>query len=203
MTDPVSQREAPEPEGLALTRSFETFRAAVYDDARPNHVLQPGDRPLGTLTIGYGHTGPDVTVGMAPWTETQAETALEGDSEAAYDAVDRTVTVALSPGQRAALGDFTFNAGIDAFMQSTLLKVLNAGAYEQVPAQLERWVDVRGAPSAGLERRRQAEIALWNGAAPALQPRLFPPQPSARPDPVIDAPLPRPAPGAAPGAPRL
>ena len=187
----MHQDLAPEPSGLALTRQFETFRAVVYDDARPDYVLKPGDKPIGTLTIGYGHTGPDIYVGMPSWTEAKAETVLSSDSQAAYDAIDRNVTVTLSASQRAALGDFVFNVGVGAFKNSTLLTLLNKGQYAQVPSQMDRWIDAQGKPNQGLVSRRRSEINLWNGNAPVIQPG--PTGPSVKPDLVPDTTIPRPA----------
>ena len=43
----------------------------VYDDARPAYVLQPGDKPKGTLTAGRGHTG-FLSVGL-PVSQAMAE----------------------------------------------------------------------------------------------------------------------------------
>ena len=50
--------------GLALVREFEGCRLVAYDDLDPDRVLQRGDRLRGTLTIGHGHTGPDVFIGQ-------------------------------------------------------------------------------------------------------------------------------------------
>jgi GH24 family phage-related lysozyme (muramidase) len=42
----------------------EGLRLLAYDDKRPNYQLQQGDRVLGRLTIGYGHTGDNVFIGQ-------------------------------------------------------------------------------------------------------------------------------------------
>jgi GH24 family phage-related lysozyme (muramidase) len=47
-----------------------------------------------------------------------------------------------------------------------LLRVLNSGDHEAVPAQLIRWDKVNGSPLAGLTRRRIAEVGLWNKGLP-------------------------------------
>ena len=44
-----------------------------------------------------------------------------------------------------------------------MLKVLNAGQYEEVPAQMMRWNKAGGKVLEGLTRRRQAEANLFMG----------------------------------------
>jgi lysozyme len=44
-----------------------------------------------------------------------------------------------------------------------MLKVLNAGEYDEVPAQLKRWNKASGKVLEGLIRRREAESLLFEG----------------------------------------
>ena len=44
-----------------------------------------------------------------------------------------------------------------------MLKVLNAGDYEGVPAQIKRWNKANGKVLEGLVRRREAEALLFEG----------------------------------------
>jgi len=44
------------PPAIEIIQTEEVFKDKAYDDARPDYVLQPGDKIIGTLTIGYGHT---------------------------------------------------------------------------------------------------------------------------------------------------
>lgn len=115
----------------------------------------------GVLTIGYGHTGPDVKAGMKITLE-RAEDLLEADLRAAATVVLAKVRVPLSGPQAAALTDFVFNVGATQFAGSTLLRLLNAGDYASVPLQLMRWVYDNGKVVAGLRNRRIAEVSLWN-----------------------------------------
>lgn len=48
-----------------------------------------------------------------------------------------------------------------AVKDSTLLKYFNAGKLEAAEREFSRWVYVKGARSAGLERRRSREAALF------------------------------------------
>ncbi len=67
--------------------------------------------------------------------------------------------------QLAALISFAYNVGLGAFEESTLRKRLLAGEdpCTVVKQELPRWVHAGEAVLAGLERRRNAEIALFCG----------------------------------------
>ncbi|NJL53246.1 MAG: lysozyme, partial [Hydrococcus sp. SU_1_0] len=79
----------------------------------------------GVLTIGYGHT--KTTKPNQVITLGEAENLLKLDVQDAVGAVNKLVRVKLSQNQFDALVSFTFNVGIGAFSQSTLLKKLNNG----------------------------------------------------------------------------
>ncbi|MBN4945030.1 lysozyme [Stenotrophomonas maltophilia] len=136
-----------------LTMKSEGLRLVAY--------LCPADK----WTIGYGHTGSDVKPGLRITAERAVE-LLEADLSKAATVVRRYVRVPLSAPQEAALIDFVFNLGEGNFASSTLLRVLNAGDYAAVPAQLRRWTKgrVRGVLTdlPGLIDRREAEVKLWN-----------------------------------------
>ena len=83
-------------------------------------------------------------------------------------ALQKYVTVELSQCQMEALASFIFNVGITAFKNSTLLSVLNAGHYDKVPKQLQRWVYASGKVSQGLINRRAYEISWWHRQAQVL-----------------------------------
>ena len=116
--------------------------------------------PAGVLTIGYGHTGKDVKAGMVI-TEEEAERLLLSDIEIFATGVNVLVKVPLNENQFGALTSFSFNVGLGAFEKSTLLKLLNRGWYDQVPAQMMRWNKAGGKELAGLTRRRSAEGSLF------------------------------------------
>ena len=134
-------------DGLELIREYEGLRLKAY--------RCPGQ----IWTIGYGHTR-TVTSNMII-TEDEAEGLLKDDVYDAQRAVSRLIQVPLSDNQFSALVSFTFNVGITNLKKSTLLKLLNRGWYEQVPAQLMRWTKSRGESLGGLSRRRAAESRLW------------------------------------------
>jgi lysozyme len=142
--------------GVRLIAGFEGFRSDLYDDA------------AGHCTIGYGHL---VHHGACDGSETKEfrhgvtrERALEllgEDAATAAAAVNDGVSVPLEQDQFDALTSFVFNVGSGAFQDSTLLKVLNEGKYDEVPAQLNRWVKAGSHTLEGLVRRRQAEGELF------------------------------------------
>jgi len=119
--------------------------------------------PAGVLTIGYGATNIDgipVSADMTI-TEREAETILKSDLRRFENAVNRLVKVPLTQNQFDALISFTFNVGEGNLAKSTLLKKLNKGDYQAVPAELAKWNKAGGKVLRGLVARRSAEAALW------------------------------------------
>ena len=116
--------------------------------------------PAGVLTIGAGHTGPDVHAGMTI-TEEQAEELLAKDLESAERSVNSAVKVLITQTQFDALVSFVFNVGAGAFASSTLLRLLNAGDYKGAAAQFDRWNKGPSGPLPGLTKRRAAERKMF------------------------------------------
>jgi lysozyme len=138
--------------GLALTEQYEGCRLTAYQDQ------------VGVWTIGYGHTGADVTPGLTI-TQTEAEALLAKDVLAASRCVNTLVKLQLTQGEFDALVDFVFNLGPGNFLRSTLLTALNAGNLARAAAQFECWDRAGGVIVAGLLRRRQAELSLFQNHA--------------------------------------
>lgn len=136
--------------GIDLIKKFEGIRLTAY-------VC-----PAGVLTIGYGHTGSDVKPGMRI-TEEEAEKLLWKDTESAQQTVSSFVTAKLNQNEYDALVSFTFNVGPTAFVNSTLLRLLNHGAERKVvAAEFGRWVKAGGDEAIpGLVRRRDEEKKLF------------------------------------------
>lgn len=139
--------------GLRLIQNSEGLRLKAYQDS------------VGVWTIGYGHTA-DVKPGQTI-TETEALAFLRADVGWAEAAVEKLVTVPLTPGQFGALVSFVFNLGAGALGESTLLKLLNQGHYEEAAAQFGKWVFAGGKVLEGLVTRRDNERRMFlNGMAP-------------------------------------
>ena len=143
------------PDGLAQLQQREALRLSVYRDQ------------AGKPTIGYGHlirAYEDFSNGI---TEQQAVDMLAADVASAENAVAALVTVPLSVSQFDSLVSFAFNAGVSAFTNSTLLRVLNGGDYDGAMQQIGRWVYVTQGGvkvvSAGLANRRNSEMMQCKG----------------------------------------
>lgn len=116
--------------------------------------------PAGVLTIGYGHTGPDVVEGMRI-TEDEADRLLRADMQLALtQALSLCPSLSNGPTKRlAAIGDFCFNLGGGRLKASTLRRKINNDEWDAVPGELRKWVWGGGKKLPGLILRREAEIA--------------------------------------------
>ncbi|CAB4147387.1 COG3772 Phage-related lysozyme (muraminidase) [uncultured Caudovirales phage] len=112
---------------------------------------------VGVPTIGVGHTGPEVHLGLH-WTDDQVADALRADLDRFEDAINSSVTVGLEPYRFDALVSFSFNIGVNAFTSSTMLKQINRGQFEMAALQFDRW---RIPPE--ITRRRSAEREQFAG----------------------------------------
>jgi lysozyme len=142
------------PSGLELIKEFEGLRLKAYKC------------PAAVWTVGFGHTSaagdPVVTSGLVI-TKAEAEEILKCDLVQYEDAVRKLVKVALTQSQFDALVSFTYNVGEAQFSRSTLLKRVNAGRFNEVPAEFMKWTKGGGKELPGLVRRRRAEVKLWRG----------------------------------------
>ncbi len=140
----------------------EGFRELAYDDRQPFVKLTPQTKILGVLTIGVGHTGPDVYVGQRI-TRAEGEALLAADLSRFEKAIARLVKVPLTQGQFDALTSFAFNVGDAALARSTLLRKLNSGYYAGAADEFMRWNKDGGKVVAGLTARRARERAKFMG----------------------------------------
>jgi lysozyme len=92
----------------------------------------------GIPTIGVGHTGPEVKLGLV-WTDEQVQYALLKDCLWAEEAVNE-VNALLTQNQFDALVSFVFNIGANAFAKSTMKKLLDKGMFAEAAEQFNRWV---------------------------------------------------------------
>jgi lysozyme len=116
--------------------------------------------PVGVLTIGYGHTGPDVKENKKI-TMDEAETLLHNDASHAADSVLKLTDGNVSQGQLDALTDFVFNLGSSKLANSTLLRKHKVGNYAGAAMEFGKWVYADGRILEGLVRRRAAETHLY------------------------------------------
>lgn len=140
---------------IDLAKRFEGFhRVARADPGR----AQPYICPAGYWTIGYGHL---CDPKHPPITETEAETYLTRDLQAALAATLRYCPVLAAESERrlAAIVDFTFNLGAGRLQTSTLRRRVNQRDWIGAGQELKRWVYGGGKVLPGLVTRRCAEAA--------------------------------------------
>lgn len=136
--------------GINLIKEFEGCRLTAYQD------------PVGIWTIGYGHTA-GVSPGMTI-TQAQAEEFLRSDLASFEGYVNNPsfvpITASLTQGQFDALVSFAYNCG------PRNLRELCAGqSASGIAATLPLYNRAGGKVLKGLERRRQAEVALFGGGS--------------------------------------
>jgi lysozyme len=135
-------------EGINLITKFEGLRLKAY--LCPAHVR----------TIGYGHTGPEVTVDLVI-TKEQALEWLKCDLERFEAFISSCILWPISQPQFDALVALAFNIGASAFSSSTLRRYLNQGNVLEAYRQFAVWNKVKGKVCEGLVRRRQAEAEMF------------------------------------------
>lgn len=135
---------------LNIIQGLEGFRSNVYQcEGNKN-------------TIGYGHVIRPGEIFNNPITKEMALDLLKKDLHEFEKLINKVVKVPLTYNQFLSLVFFSFNIGSQAFKDSTLLKLLNLGHYEDVPNQMRRWNKINKTEvSKGLINRREREVALW------------------------------------------
>lgn len=173
-------------QGEINARVWEGDIPYVYDDGYfPTRPYKKGQKIKGNLTAGVGHLlsrndnifpEAEKWIGVANIPQAQRDRWLDEDTDKVENAVNSLVKVKLAPNQWDVLYLFAFNVGVSAFTGSTLLKKINAGKLDQVPAELAKWnkttvlqdgKKVR-ITSDGLKKRRALETAYWLGGHPTI-----------------------------------
>jgi GH24 family phage-related lysozyme (muramidase) len=146
---------------MKIIRDFEGCRLEAYRC------------PAGVWTIGYGTTRYP-TPGGGPVRKGDTITQSQAEEYLRLDLLNLRGPALLSllpmattwpPNRMAALVSWAYNVGLAAVEDSTLRKRLNAGEdpVVVVTEELPRWNKANGEVSAGLVRRRNAEVALFVG----------------------------------------
>jgi len=134
-------------EGISLIKKFEGCELEAYKCA------------AGVWTIGYGHTK-DVKENDVI-TKEEAESMLVHELQEYCNDVDIAVKVDLKQNEFDSLVSWTYNLGPTNLNSSTMLRVLNEGKHDEVPAQMKRWNKANGQVKEGLVRRREAEALMF------------------------------------------
>lgn len=130
-----------------MLREFEGLRLVAYGDIG------------GVQTIGYGHTRnvqPGKTI-----SRDVAEQYLREDVADVEHNIGVTVSVQLRQTQYDALVSWMFNLGFGAWQKSGALHHLNLGDYDLCIGIMCLYTRAAGRIIPGLQRRREAERALW------------------------------------------
>lgn len=161
MTRPVPEA------AVRLIKEFEQLRLRAYQDV------------AGVWTIGWGHTR-GVARGHV-CTDSQAEAFLQADLAVAARALRAKIGAVadagdplqghLTEGQYGALISFVFNLGTGDPRKPewTIWGLLRRRRFDQVPAEIIRFVNADGRKLQGLVRRRAAEVVLWSWEEPGSE----------------------------------
>ena len=145
--------------GLRLIAEFEGFSGQLYND------------PVGHCTVGYGflvHLGNcDGRASEAPYVNgisvAEGIRLLNDKVETYANAVTTFTTVPLNQNQFDAMTSLCYNIGAWGYQDSTVLRELNLGRYQDVCNELRKYVrGTDGVIYPGLVRRREAECVLFN-----------------------------------------
>lgn len=147
--------------GLDLIKYFESCHLESYPD--------PGSADGNPWTIGWGHTGPEVTKGLTI-TQAFADELFRKDLQRFEKEVLSLVTRQPTQGEFDALVSFAYNCGsdidkdivVEGLGDSTLLRKYNANDPTYI-CEFPKWTKNDGKIMKGLIRRRAGEVALCNG----------------------------------------
>lgn len=135
------------PKGIKLIQFFETCKLKAYRC------------PAGVLTIGYGHTGRDVTAGMTI-TADRANEIFRADL-AHFEHIVEQMALPCTQGQFDALVSFAYNCGERNLSSSILLRYHKAGKFVDAANEFLRWNHGGGRVLNGLTARRAVERRLY------------------------------------------
>jgi lysozyme len=140
----------PSPRILAFIQGFERLRLVGY-------LPTKNDRP----TIGWGHTGPEVKVGMV-WTREQADQTFAADTTVVARGLEKELWgVPTTQGQYDALFSLAYNIGLVALKASSLIRYHKLGLYQKAADEFLKWDHQAGIVLPGLLKRRTAERLIY------------------------------------------
>lgn len=113
------------------------------------------------MTIGIGHLIKSDEKIPNEITMEKAEQLLRDDLMIVENAINKYVKIDLDQEQFNSLCSLIFNIGVNAFVNSTLLKLLNKNEILKTADEFLKWSHVNGKVSPGLLARRKDEAALF------------------------------------------
>lgn len=146
--------------GLAVVEDFEQLRLTPYK-------ATPSER---YYTAGWGHYGPDVDP-KKTYTREQAVEWLKQDIQKFEQAADKYVHASATQGQFDAIVDLIYNNGTGPIEPDNIVgdfdDFVRAGNWAEVRKRIPQFRNQRQngklVPLLGLERRRAADVALFDG----------------------------------------
>jgi lysozyme len=142
---------------VAFIKGFEKCRLKAY-------MPTPNDKP----TLGWGSTGPDITLGMT-WTQAQADQRFASDLAKFAAGVFKAINGApTSQDQFDAMVSLAYNIGLANFGISSVLTNHRGIHYQTAALAFGLWNKQRDAHGVlvvlnGLTKRRKAEAAIYSG----------------------------------------
>ncbi len=167
---------------LELIMEEETFVAFPYDDGDGHfpHPRWTGGPPVGTPTIGYGETIPEIVNSFVAsgglMTEPEARALLAKRAKGFWNDTKRHFTVELGPNQAAAVVSLAYNKGASG---DEAVRSRSPGGHQRAPVRRRgRAVEVQPGPvpedrrgerpaAQGLIRRRAKESVLFSTPHPS------------------------------------
>ena len=142
------------PCGIEVLHYFESCRLQAYPDPAT------GGAPW---TIGWGDTGPNVVPGLVI-TQAEADARFAKRLTREFEpGVTQRLKRPATQAQFDALVCLAFNIGLGNLGSSTLLRKFNASDFKGAAEQFLVWCRAAGQVMRGLQRRRAAEKALFEG----------------------------------------
>lgn len=159
---------------LALSTALAgTGGVALVDHLKQEEALGDGKGrlvyidPVGVRTWCYGDTGP---VPNTPLNADVCSAQLDRRVREICTPVAKAIKVPVHVHEMAAICSWAYNVGTHAAINSTALRLLNAGKYEQVPQALLAWKYAQGRDCTirsnncyGMWTRRLKEASMFKG----------------------------------------
>lgn len=149
--------------GIDFLIEQEGERLFAYDDHTGKRI-NPGDPVQGVLTIGCGHTGPDVFPGMTI-TREQSRELFDRDTDWAEEVVDKTMVgpngEKPNDNQFNACVSLAFNIGKAGFAGSSVVRNWKAGKWKEAGDAIALWNRDKFGVNNALVARRARETAMF------------------------------------------
>lgn len=149
--------------GYDFLTEQEGERLFSYDDHTGKRI-NPGDIVQGVLTIGVGHTGPDVFKGQTI-TKEQSRALFDKDTDWAEEVVERNMVgpngEKPNDNQFNACVSLAFNIGKGGFASSSVVRNWKAGKFKEAGDAIGLWNRDKFGVNSALVARRARETAMF------------------------------------------